>query len=351
MSTPFGGRSSRFLLQAFLCIAFFGVCGALFASTGSCWYLNCEFETDDGAKITGYYETCTYGVFNAPAAAGFVSAPSGVNLRDAPSAKGKALRKLPDATPLAVLSTDGDPVEIEGKTAPWFKVKAGDLEGYVFGGFVRIASQSEGITAECGAWTYTEMDGDGTMREEPVNGEFFLKKFVRAANGDGSDAAQERLHVWKNIHELRYKPELEQNVMCDQIERNSFMGGLDTDFAEIEKDRIKSVRVLDVREGGIAPLLILKRDELERLEKPAKALFSVESSPEGVVALVSYSDNYSTPPKLEALLKEFTNSRKSADTPADAGWWYPIFEKGAEEEFRQFVLPKDVILLIYHVQD
>lgn len=351
MNTPFGDRSPRLLLQALLCIAFIGVCGALFASTGSCWYLNCEFETDDGAKITGYYETCTYGVFKAPAAAGFVAAPSGVNLRDAPSAKGKALRKLPDATPLAVLSTDGEPVEIEGKTAPWFKVKAGDLEGYVFGGFVRIASQSEGTTAGNGAWTYAEMDGDGTMREEPVNGEFFLKKFVRAADGGGSDESRTRIHVFKNIHELRYKPELEQSVMCDQIERNSFMGALDTDFAGIEKSRLKSVRVLDVREGGIAPLLVLKSDELERLGKPAKALFSVENSPEGVVALVSYSNNYSTPQKLEALLKGFAESRKSAEIPADAGWWYPIYEKGAEQEFRQTVLPQDVVLLIYHVQD
>ncbi len=351
MNTPFSGRSPRLLLQAFLCIAFFGICGTLSASTGGCWYLNCEFEMDDGAKITGYYETCTYGVFTAPAAAGFVAAPSGVNLRDAPSAKGKALRKLPDATRLVVLSTDGAPVEIEGKTAPWFKVKAGDLEGYVFGGFVRIAAPGEGNTAGNGFWTYAEMESDGTMREEPVNGDFFLKKFVRTVDTGGSDTSPTTIHVFKNIHELRYKPELGRNVICDQIERSSFMGARRTDFVGIEKNRLKRVRVLDVREGGIAPLLILDSAELERLGKPAKALFSVESSPEGIVALISYSDNYSSPQKLEALLKEFTNSRKSAETPADAGWWYPIFEKGAEEEFRQTVLPRDVILLIYHVQD
>ncbi|HOT30279.1 MAG TPA: SH3 domain-containing protein [Candidatus Ozemobacteraceae bacterium] len=351
MNNLSGGRSRLRSLQVLLCIAFIGICGALSASTGACWYLKCEFETTDGAKITGYYETCSYGVFKAPALAGFVAAPSGVNLRDAPSAKGKAVKKLPDATPLAVLSRDGDQVEIEGKKAPWFKVKAGDLEGYVFGGFVQIASPDEGGTTAAEAWTFAEMDGDGSMREEPVNGEFFLKKFVREADGAGSEASQTGIGVFREIHELRYKPELGQNVMCDQIERNSFMGALDTDFVEIEKSKLKSVRVLDVREGGIAPLLVLKKDELERLGKPAKALFSVENDPEGVVALVSYSNDYSTPQRLEALLKGFAESRKTAEIPADAGWWYPIYEKGAEQEFRQTVLPKDVVLLTYHVQD
>lgn len=351
MNTLSGGRSSLHSLQALLCIAFIGVCGALFASTGTCWYLKCEFETDDGAKVTGYYETCSYGVFKAPAVAGFVAAPSGVNLRDAPSAKGKALKKLPDATPLAVLSRDGDQVEIEGKKAPWFRVKAGDLEGYVFGGFVQIASPGEGGTATAAVWTFAEMDNEGKMREEPVTEEFFLKKFVRPADGAGSEASQTGIGVFREIHELRYKPELEQNILCDQIERNSFLGALDTDFVEIEKSKLTRVRVLDVREGGIAPLLVLKKDELERLRNPAKALFSVENFPEGVVALVSYSDNYSTPQKLEALLKSFAGSRKSSEIPADVGWWYPIYEKGAEQEFRQTVLPRETVLLMYQVQD
>jgi len=341
----------RRAFQALLCIAFLGVSGALFASTGTCWYLKCEFETADGANVTGYFETCSYGVFKAPAVTGFVAAPSGVNLRDAPSAKGKALKKLPDATPVAVLSTDGDPVEIEGKKAPWFKVKAGDLEGYVFGGFVQIASTSSERTAEAGAWIYAEMDGEGAMREEPVSGEFFMKKFVREVSDGGFESSRPGIHIYRAIHNLAYKPDLDRNVLCDQLERNSFMGALDTDFVEIEKNKLKSVRVFDVKEGGIAPLMVLKQDELERLEQPAKAFFSVENFPEGVVALVSYSDEYSTPQKLEALLKGFANSRKSAEIPADAGWWYPIYEKGAEQEFRQTVLPRDVILLMYHVQD
>lgn len=346
MNNLFGGISRLHTLQALLCITFIGVCGVLFASTGTCWYLTCEFETSDGAKTSGSYETCTYGVFKAPAVTGTVTAPSGINLRETPSTKGNALKKLPDAAELTVLSTDGEPVEIEGKKAPWFKVKTGDLEGYVFGGFVRIASPSA-----AGSWTYAEMGNDGIMREEAVDDVFFMKKFVRSAEDEASGTSHPGIGIFKEIHSLQYKPARVENISCDQIERNSFMGARDTDYVEIDTSRLKGVRVLDVREGGIAPLLVLKADELERLKKPALAFFSVENFPEGMVSLVSYSVKYSTPQKLEALLKQFASSRKSTEIPADAGWWYPIYEKGAEQEFRQTVLPKDVILLMYHVQD
>lgn len=350
------GRTSveRFLRlsqMAFFFIVLLGSCGTAFGSVATGFYIRCEFELTDGGSVSGYFETYNNGEYKAPAVTGLVTAPSGINMRDKPSSKGKALKKLPKDTQLIVLSTEGEMVEIEGRKAPWFMVKAGELEGHVFGGFVQVASQSGGGSAS-DSYTFSEIAGDSGSVAEPVNGEFFMKRFIRTPTSDGgSEESSRTIRVYKEIHALNYSPKRKKDMKCDEIERNSFLGVLDSDVVEIEKSRIGNVRVTGFREGDIAPLLVLKRDELEWLRNPAKALFSVENYPEGVVALISYNDDYNTPEKLETLLRGFIDTKKSLSIPADAGWWYPIYDASSEQEFRKSFLPGDVLMLLYHVSD
>lgn len=335
-----------------LFIAFLSFCGTAFGSVATGFFIGCEFELTDGSSLSGYFETYNSGEYKLPPVTGFVTAPSGINLRDKPSAQGKALKKLPNNAQLIVLSTEGDTDEIEGRKAPWYSVKADGLEGYAFGGFVQLASQSAGASAAGQSYTYSEIGGGDDSPAEAVNGEFFMKKFVRntAAGGESDDGAL-TIRLFKEIHVLNYLPKLAERTKCEQIERNSFLGVLDSDIVEVEKSRIRNVRVTGFREGDIAPVLVLNTDELARLQKPAEAFVSVERYPEGVVALVSYTSEYNTPAKLESLFRSFAGKRTVASQPADAEWWYPIYDKASEQEFRQSVLPKDVVLLLYHTQD
>ena len=65
-----------------------------------------------------------------------VSAPSGLVLRSEPTTTSSKLEVLPFGTAVEVVQMDGPRETIGGKTAPWYKIKHGEQEGWVFSAFL-----------------------------------------------------------------------------------------------------------------------------------------------------------------------------------------------------------------------
>ena len=66
-----------------------------------------------------------------------VNAPSGVNVREAPSVRGKKIGKLKDKDQAQVLDESSESHQIEGVTGKWLKIQVGTTVGWIFSGNVR----------------------------------------------------------------------------------------------------------------------------------------------------------------------------------------------------------------------
>lgn len=65
---------------------------------------------------------------------------SDANLRDNPGTQSKVLTKLPIGTPVTVVSVAEEMFEQRGVKLPWVKVKTASSTGYIWGGFLALAS-------------------------------------------------------------------------------------------------------------------------------------------------------------------------------------------------------------------
>lgn len=340
-----GGRWMRYMAVAGGITAVLLSCGTAFGSVATALYIRAVFDLADGTTETGYCEVWNGGEYQPVQKRGRVTAPSGVNLREKADARSTALKKLPRDTEVTVLSTDGEPVEIEGNKAPWYQVRSGDLEGYVFGGFIRIDE-----TLAPGSYTYRPIDADPSATPRPLTGEVLMNTVIRPGAAD-PEISRKALDIYRNIHRLKYLPERKENAAGDAIERIARFGSTASDTIGLAWADIRSVRILDLIEGDIAPIIEVSSAEAAMLEKPSLACYAVERYPEGVVSLISYNGAYTSPGQLETLLRSFLKGKTTDTAPADAEWWYPVYDAAIEREFRAKALPDKVILLIYHVPD
>ncbi|HOY67633.1 MAG TPA: SH3 domain-containing protein [Candidatus Ozemobacteraceae bacterium] len=342
----FGGRWFKIRVTTAFCAAVLLLSsGVAFGSMATALYIRATFGLTDGSSVTGYCEVWNDGAYQPVPLAGQVTAPSGVNLREQADARSNALRKLPYDAGLIVLSMDGKPVEIEGKSAPWYHVRAGDLEGYVFGGFIRLAA-----TAATGSYTYRPVSADTASEPQPLTGEVFMDSVIRPQAAD-PEAARTPLNIYREIHRLCYLPGDTSHAGGDAIDRNARFGYIASDLVELAWSDIRSARLHEIIEGDITPIIDLGSAATDLLKKPSLACFSVERYPEGVVSLISYNDAYTNPGQLEELLRSFLAGKTLPQAPKDAEWWFPIYDAAVEREFRSRILPENVMLLIFHVPD
>lgn len=216
-------------------------------------------------------------------------------------------------------------------------------------GFLEAWDDGCEYSKEKKAYIIDDYGGEGKLL---LTDDYLLKRYLHKEDGPSS------IEIYKEIHELHYLPKLKSKINDDTyIPRISSVGIRDSDVIEINNNMIRKAHVIKciiLKDEVFADPLILNKRELEALEKPAKAFFSVENYPDGVVSLISYNPDWDTPDKLKSLLKKFINTKKfvKLDYGEDPNaWWNPIYKEEDEKEFRQQYLPKDIILLIYHVQD
>jgi WG containing repeat/Bacterial SH3 domain len=74
--------------------------------------------------------------YRMPAPMALVNAPSGLKMRQKPDAKATIVLSIDNKSEVEILETTSQKETIEQKTANWLKVKYGNQEGYVFGGFL-----------------------------------------------------------------------------------------------------------------------------------------------------------------------------------------------------------------------
>lgn len=132
---------------------------------------------------------------------------------------------------------------------------------------------------------------------------------------------------------------------------------LDSEAVKVDENVIKARVYTCVDSNSVAPIVVLTKNELAMLQKPPKAIFSVEAYDDGagVVNLISYNLQWNTPRKLESLLKEFVifenrgKPWRGEDAEGGLYWWGPIYKNA--DKFKQQYLPQGIVLLIYHVPD
>jgi hypothetical protein len=194
------------------------------------------------------------------------------------------------------------------------------------------------------------LEAEGVYEIEPEGGErvklterYVFDNLLPLLWGD-----EGRERAYRRLFRLHYLPERADRAAYEQEVRISFAGVLAAEEVWLpwSKDGIDRVRVLECVELNIAPVVVLDRQELALLKKPALAFFSVEQYPEGNVSLMSYNPRYDTPAKLESLLRRFVEGKPPV---GDAEWWSPIYK--AKYDFVDEYLPQDIVLLIYSVTD
>ncbi len=339
--------TARLLGTVFLTIFLLGLSHVSYGSLASSFFIGCEFTLSDGKTVRGYFQTWDDGEYIA-LQPGTVAAPSGLTLRDKPSVKGNKIMTLKRDAQVIVLDSTGEEETIEGKKSCWFRVRVGKDEGYAFGGFMQMTPPGETPLP----FIYAPFEDGKRIPELPVDGKFVMEKFVRSGSPEGAepdDPEYRQLEVHPEIFSLDYFPRSDDRIFTDCEGRIARSGFLASDTIKVEKSLIKDVRVFGCRTGNVPPLLSLVPDELELLRKPAEAMFTVEEYPAGVVSLISYNKEYSSPKALENLLRKFVSGRKANEEDGAKEWWAPIYS--GEEEFREYVLPDDVLLFIYHVAD
>lgn len=73
----------------------------------------------------------------------YVTAPSGLRLRDAPGLDAAQLALIPVNQPVEILERSEHTLTVEGRTAPWARVRYGALEGWVFSGYLEGERKSQ----------------------------------------------------------------------------------------------------------------------------------------------------------------------------------------------------------------
>ncbi|MFW2331630.1 MAG: hypothetical protein ACN4E2_04975 [Nitrospinota bacterium] len=159
------------------------------------------------------------------------------------------------------------------------------------------------------------------------------------------------IFLYSGLTKLNYLPRQlsKRKIEAGGIDRMAFYAAAKESTKRVKTSDITNIKVTSCQNIGTAPIITVASSEIERLKGASVAILSVEHYPEGVVSLVSYNKDYDTPGKLEKLLKDYVKKKHTADKPKTSSWWYPIYDN--EKEFRDKKLPKDVILLIYHVTD
>ncbi len=77
-----------------------------------------------------------------------VEAMSGLRLRYAPDLDSVVLLTIPNGAPVKVLRKKKKAIQVSGKTGVWVKVSYGDLEGWVFGGYLKAYHVQPGVFRE-----------------------------------------------------------------------------------------------------------------------------------------------------------------------------------------------------------
>ena len=66
----------------------------------------------------------------------YVNSPEGLRVRSSPGLDGNIINKLPDKEPVEVIKFSSETVEIDGINGLWTFVRSGEIEGWVFDGYL-----------------------------------------------------------------------------------------------------------------------------------------------------------------------------------------------------------------------
>ena len=75
----------------------------------------------------------------------YVNAPGGLSVRNIPSINGDRLDLLEDRREIIVLSEDQNIVSIDGINGKWTLIESGDIQGWVFGGYLTRTPRAQEI--------------------------------------------------------------------------------------------------------------------------------------------------------------------------------------------------------------
>jgi len=120
-------------------------------------------------------------VFRELDAIAFVDAPDGLRVRDAPGLSGRQIGGLGDLAQVRAIREEAEVVAIDGVEGRWTLVQTGDLQGWVFGGFlrpvlpVRFGSMEEAIYFFEDRFNFAEL-------WNPMNIDEFIRTFGAIGN-------------------------------------------------------------------------------------------------------------------------------------------------------------------------